>query len=343
MNDRPSTTDISLLEAFFAASDAVVADAVLAELIAGRVEPLVKTLIRGKLHVSLQPDDERQVNQDAFDLVSDIKTLIVAKLKAPRTGNGAGRIENLEAYIRAVAANATNHYLRSKYPNRLRLKNQLRYLLTHDRRYSLWEMDGGVWVCGLSEWNGNTSVERAADELGSALEQRGIVADSIELIELVGLVLGSVTAPLRFAELVSVIYELRRISEPTEVLASETEGERTLEYENDLLDRLEKADQLKTLWIEIGKLPLRHRASLLLNLKNSHGDGLITLLPLTRTATIRQIAEMLEFPVVDFAAIWNELPWDDHAIAAHLGLTRQQVINLRQSARAALKRRLVSF
>jgi hypothetical protein len=124
------------------------------------------------------------------------------------------------------------------------------------------------------------------------------------------------------------------------VLADEVGRERSLEYERKLLDRLEQTAFLKTLWNEIGRLPVRHRAALLLNLKNSEGDGLITLLPMTRIATITQIAEMLEFPAEDFARVWKDLPWDDNAIAGHLRLTRQQVINLRQSARATLKRRL---
>jgi len=40
------------------------------------------------------------------------------------------------------------------------------------------------------------------------------------------------------------------------------------------------------------------------------------------------------------AELWNSLPLDDHAIAARLGITRQQVINLRRAARERLARRL---
>jgi hypothetical protein len=38
--------------------------------------------------------------------------------------------------------------------------------------------------------------------------------------------------------------------------------------------------------------------------------------------------------------LWKELPLDDLTIAGRLGATRQQVINLRKSARARLVRRL---
>ncbi len=39
------------------------------------------------------------------------------------------------------------------------------------------------------------------------------------------------------------------------------------------------------------------------------------------------------------ARLWNDLPLDDITLAGHLGLTRQQVINLRSDARRRLARR----
>ena len=43
----------------------------------------------------------------------------------------------------------------------------------------------------------------------------------------------------------------------------------------------------------------------------------------------------------ELAGMWNSLPLDDRGIAERLGITRQQVINLRKSARARLARRMV--
>jgi hypothetical protein len=42
------------------------------------------------------------------------------------------------------------------------------------------------------------------------------------------------------------------------------------------------------------------------------------------------------------AALWGRLPLDDHAIAARLECTRQQVINLRMAGRKRLATRLRS-
>ena len=54
----------------------------------------------------------------------------------------------------------------------------------------------------------------------------------------------------------------------------------------------------------------------------------------------RQISEALEIAPLEFARLWNLLPLDDLALAALLGVTRQQVINLRKSARERLVRRI---
>ena len=230
------------------------------------------------------------------------------------------------------------------------MKNQLRYLLTHHAPFSLWTAAADVWVCGRREWKDiGVDLEeinisgQSVDELNEAFDKDGISPSRLELVDLVSAVFRYINRPLRFDGLVSILYELRQTTEPVEVVGDETGTGKNLGYESDLLDRLEQAAFLKTLWDEIGRLPLRHRAALLLNLRNSEGDGLISLLPLTRVATVRQIAENLEFPVEEFARIWNDLPWDDRAIADHLKLTRQQVINLRQSARATLRRRLNYF
>jgi RNA polymerase sigma factor (sigma-70 family) len=104
--------------------------------------------------------------------------------------------------------------------------------------------------------------------------------------------------------------------------------------------QLERRDGLRELWYEIRQLPPRQAAALILNLRDAEGEGAIALLPLTGTATMREIAQTLEMPAAALAELWNRLPLDDATIARQLGVPRQQVINLRQSARKRLARRL---
>ena len=59
-----------------------------------------------------------------------------------------------------------------------------------------------------------------------------------------------------------------------------------------------------------------------------------------RIARFDEIADALEMTRSELASIWRGLPIDDATIAKRFGITRQQVINLRKSARTRLSRRL---
>ncbi len=110
----------------------------------------------------------------------------------------------------------------------------------------------------------------------------------------------------------------------------------------DAASALERRADLVRLWAEIRRLPARQATALLLNLRDDRRRDAMALLPLTGIATLREIAHTMAMPAERLAEIWNRLPLEDRAIADLLGLTRQQVINLRKSARERLARRLRS-
>ena len=145
-----------------------------------------------------------------------------------------------------------------------------------------------------------------------------------------------------FHELVLYVMRVCGVKERFEI---GDEGSGSSGFENLLSDQRPRADavlesvsRLRQIWLEVLRLPVRHRKAVLLNLKDPNGDSLIAVLPASGTATIREIAAALEMPAEELAAIWNSLPWVDLHIAECMGITRQQVINLRQSARARFAR-----
>jgi hypothetical protein len=103
---------------------------------------------------------------------------------------------------------------------------------------------------------------------------------------------------------------------------------------------VEQRAEIGQLWAEIGQLRLGQRTALLLNLRVAGDGNGLDLLRRIGVATPRRIAEALEMPAEELAELWNDLPLDDHAIAQRLGVTRQQVINLRKAARERLERRM---
>jgi DNA-directed RNA polymerase specialized sigma subunit len=111
----------------------------------------------------------------------------------------------------------------------------------------------------------------------------------------------------------------------------------------DIETAFERRVYLRRLWAEISELPERQRAALLLNLKDAQGGCGLALFPLTGAADFQQLAAALSISAEELGRLWNDLPLDDLSIAARLGVTRQQVINLRKSARERLGRRLQAY
>ncbi|MFL6263485.1 MAG: hypothetical protein ACJ76Y_27650 [Thermoanaerobaculia bacterium] len=102
----------------------------------------------------------------------------------------------------------------------------------------------------------------------------------------------------------------------------------------------ERRTYLVRLWKEVRELPPRQAAALLLNLRDGQGRNAAALLPLTGIATLREMAAAVALPPERLAELWGRLPLEDAALAGILGVTRQQVINLRKSARERLARRM---
>ena len=342
-------SDISLLPFLKALNDAESEERL--AFIVEEIAPTIGNIIKSKLRVSLNINDNSRPNQDALEIIGDVQAALVSHLRNLKSQNGEADITDFKSYAATIAFNACHQYLRQKYPVRTQLKYKLRYLLTHQQNFALWQHDEGEFVCGFRKWQFEAkeppssipNLENLKKSLASKVSRNKGTSDRVFYTELLSKIFDQIKAPVNFDILVSFIIELLGIKEKTEV--SETEDEKGNNYYEQIADNrqrlpeeFERRERLVKLWGEICLLPLRHRAALLLNLKDKGGECVITYLPLLRIATIAQIAKTLDFKPEDFAAVWNDLPWDDLKIAEHLGVTRQQVINLRQSARARLLR-----
>jgi hypothetical protein len=151
----------------------------------------------------------------------------------------------------------------------------------------------------------------------------------------VAAILKRIGGPVQFDALVDTIAELWQLRDP--VMQS---AELLSDPKRDQHGDLEQRQYLAELWSEIRELPEHQRAALLLNLRDSEGANAVALFLLLDIAGRDAIANAMGLPESELAAIWERLPLDDLTIAARLKIGRQQVINLRSSARARLARRM---
>jgi len=335
-----------LLLTFIEATDEEQADRCLASLIDEHAVPIVREILASSLRFHIYNNGAAST-QDANDLFNDIIANLLSRLRHIRSDRAKGAIADFRGYIAATAYNACNLYLRQKYPRRSRLKNRLRYLLSHDATFALWSNGASGLICGFAQWRDKDAatpqrlfekIRQDPVEWIQSVDLASVGINRAQLSSLLNALFQSCGSPIKLDDLVNIVADIcREKDQPDESLDTVTNlAAPTLDLET----ILEQQHILALLWQEVCRLPRRQRLALLLNFRDARGQDLISLLPYTRTATIKQIAEAMDFPLEEFLRLWNKLPLDDVTIAELLGATRQQVINLRKCARERVERRL---
>lgn len=313
-------------------------------------QPVIRGVIKSRFSAQT---DWQFVNQEQEDLFNSVIVHLLTELHRIRKSSGRESIRDFNGYVAKLTASVCADYLRKKSPHRTRLQEQLRYVLKRQPGFALWQI-GPTFVCGFDKWRVTNQSAISPQKFQRLLESepekawaRELSKDftQLSLPELLFFLFKRIGQPLEFSRLITLIMRLRRISDRNLVAAIPSNGDsmplpiELISKENFQL-KIENTLYLKKLWKEIEKLPLAHRKALLLNLRNNSGKGAIVLLSYLGIASPKQIAALLEIPFNEFAKLWDELPLDDNEIADHLGLQRQQVINLRRSARRMLARQM---
>ena len=338
---EPEPQSDAVLLPFLQAQDEPTSSRAIEELICDYAQPIIGGIIRNKLRVG-QSTDRDLTNEEADDLISEVRLKLVSRLRELKADSSIRPIKNFRGYIAVTAYHACDEHLRKRYPKRHSLKNQLRYVLTHRDGFGVWENNEGVVFCGFAEWKGNEQSTRQARFSEKVDKQKLLAGSKSNSPELLAAIFNQSGGPVEFEDLVSLVAELRQITDDP-LSSIEDVGAARVQHHHShpqLDAKMDQRRQLEELWAEICELPRRQRVALLLSLRDANGRGMLTLLPLIGIASVRQIAEILAMPAEKLSTLWNELPVEDAIIAGSLGVTRQQVINLRKCARARLWRRI---
>ena len=323
----------SVLVPFLTAKSESISDDLLRAIIDEHAEPIIKKIIRSKLRVSLNGCGTQQ-NQDALDIAGDLRASIISTLRALRQSPNQTAIASFSDFVAIKTYSACADYFREKHPQRWRLKSLLRRRLRQNPRFALWQAEDKRWYASFSR-DAPESVTHPTD---------GKLSDAqIKSDEFLSVLLERSGRPIGFDEVVRIAAETWQIHDPAPESIDTGDSERDDQFTSseprvDLA--LEQRLFFEQVWLEVCQLPVLQRAALLLNLRDSRDGGMISFLPFLGVATKEELARLLEMPYADFQKLWNELPLDDLRIAQMFGITRQQVINLRKTARERLARRM---
>ena len=346
MVKKSSANIDTLLEPLLQAASEGQAEEVLARLITVHAEPVIKGIIRYKLHLNSHQATE------ADDIYQEALLQLLAELHQLRKQPDEHPITDLRGIAAIIAHRTCSRWMRRQFPERHALKNRLQYLLTRQRGLALWQDEARKLVAGFAVWQGKKKAA-TADRLGKLSDEELLsrigspkTGRPQELGDALAAIFNHIGSPIEFDDLVAALAALLQIRDQPIESTDQNEENIALQAASRAPDtawQVEKKIFLQRLWEELQQLPLNQRAALLLNLKDAEGRGCIALFSVTGIATLSQLADVLQMNPDEFAELWNELPLEDARIAELLRLTRQQVINARKSGRERLTRRLKGF
>jgi DNA-directed RNA polymerase specialized sigma24 family protein len=326
VTDRRLTDNDPLLRPLLTAADDAERDACIEELVVVEAMPLVRKILS-----RYSGSDGSISTSDADDVAAEVSWRLVRKLQQLAAGEGEP-VRQFPHYVAMLAYNAVYDIFRQQFPERRRLKNRLRYTLLRDTRFDLWMASGGA-AAGLKSWRGREP------DAGRPVLPEGMRDSTMRNGRRPGDALAALFramgTPLLFDELVRLAAELWEVHDVASAHAAPSPPAPPLPAA-----ALESRQALEVLWREILLLRPEQRAALLLNLRDPGQPDIISVLLMAGVATLEAVAEAVGMTVAELGALWSELPLDDLRIAARLGITRQQVINFRQSARFRLARRM---
>lgn len=332
----------------------------LSHIIKEHAEPLIDKILGSKLNVYHKDYLGNSESSDLEDLRSEAILRLIKCLKIMRIEPVDYGIKDLPNFVSKITFNVYNHYLRKKYPLRHGLKKKLSYLLASRVQFDLW-LENKDKVAGFSSWKNivlppaesKVLAEFAANRqvfISNKLEGQSPSQLSLDL--LLTRLFEWAGHPIEIDLLVNIIADLLEIKDHSNVDWSDQKesvgfvAKKAMHSEADQSDktrRIELREYLILLWREIKELPVRQRKALLMSLRDENGDGLINSFSPCGIASPLEIAEVLEMDIGKLAEIWNSFPLKDAVIAEALGVTNQQVINLRKSARERLARRMLTI
>lgn len=289
------------------------------------VVPLVKAVLRRKSGMSLAEDDARPDNLDVVEICHDVLARVWERLR----GRSAGEtdVADIRGYAAAVTHNAWSDHLREKYPKRASLKNRLRYFLTHQPRYGVWETPDGELLGGLRRWqlDGHAAAATGLAQIRTGMQK--LPSGSIpprasehyaaeDWDRLLAALFAAVGGPVPLDDLVTAIAELAGVREDRvdslDDASDDAHADELAADEQATPERIAEArSTLARLWQAILRLKPDYRCAYLLNIPGpgkSRGD--IDVFVVQGIATVADIGAALQLDERQFAIAWTAIELD---------------------------------
>jgi RNA polymerase sigma factor (sigma-70 family) len=312
------------------------------ELISVYADPIIKKVLLQRLNIYFNPQ-RKAINQpEAEDLYQTVILKLVACLGGQGNSISTDDIYEVSNYVATITHNVCNDFLRTKYPERNRLKNKLRDLMRRHPDFTCWMVEDRL-LCGLVNWSGrpeSPNVEKLVYEFNGKSDEsetnKLLVAHLIKLplSRLVAELFARGEGPIEIDQLVHIIAKLQGIRDqmnesidPEDLSALQIADSSSRFYE-----RLELKEFLLRLWNACCELPLSQRKAFIFTSSDNKGDSLLHIVLREQAITITKIYQALNMTREDLLAVWERLPMDGSTAAAELGTSTQMIAKWRHRA-----------
>ncbi|BCM88477.1 hypothetical protein IAD21_00310 [Abditibacteriota bacterium] len=272
---------------------------------------------------------------------------------------GKATITNFKAMAETIARNAVHEHIRSKYPKRASLQNQVLYIIRHAKgntgqsNFALWRYEFER-LCGFARWMGQpvelTERHLLMRDTPGSLARLVLPthdATTLKLPHLMDLLFSWLASPAEFDDMVGATARLRGVCDVAPVSlsefgSSESKYSETPRYEPPAPELTPEQytvlrASLRPLWEQITALTRLRSASLLFNQADTQGRSVIELLIELGVASLSEIATVLGLTPIKLAELLPQLPLKDKRIAELLGCAPASIAVYRAQARKKLQ------
>src|SRR5262245_54751533 len=113
-----------LLQPFLNATTEAESSDLLEQLVCNHAQPLIQNILRFKLKASYSARAFHTDGQEVDDIAGAVILRLIRALQECKAAPDEKPINSLRSYVAVMAYNASDEYLRQKYPQRFSLKNK---------------------------------------------------------------------------------------------------------------------------------------------------------------------------------------------------------------------------
>jgi len=284
---------------------------------------------------------------EADDLKQNVLVKLLQWLRRPASEKT--QVQDFVGFAARTAHNECHNYLREKAPARLRLKHNLRHLLTKRTEFAICKIQNQT-LCGFAAWEGAgqplqpSSAFDPRSESATEFQSRfgSLSREATSTAQLVTEILRRCGRPIELDDLVDLVARLKGVPTTSleERLVNDDVGKENSVFRIEARcdENIATRELLACVWKQVLSHPPLQRRAYFYTSEDERGESLLIRLLSENVITVRQLCAGLELSRAELIRVLEQLPMGVAAAAKEIGVPTYQVSSWRYRIKAVLRR-----